>query len=67
MSQNNYNNNNYNEWLDDYFYKRRVNAIPANSKLKKPVIRYTGYLDRFVLPETFEMWKKEDKSIITYI
>ena len=61
MSQNTYYNNNYNEWLDLYFYKRGVNVIPANSKLKRPTISYSEYLDKPVLPETFESWKKEGK------
>lgn len=61
MSRNFFNSNNYNECIDYYFYRAGVNVIPANSKLKRPIIQYTDYLDKSVLPETFEMWKKEDK------
>ena len=39
MSPNPYNNNNYNEWLDYYFYEIGVNVIAAaNSTLKRPII-----------------------------
>jgi hypothetical protein len=61
MSQITYNPNDYNKWLDHYFYGIGVNVIPANSKEKRPIISYTEYLNNSILPETFETWKKEGK------
>jgi transcription antitermination factor NusG len=61
MSQITYNHNDYNKWLDHYFYGIEVNVIPANSKEKRPIISYTEYLNNSILPETFETWKKEGK------
>jgi hypothetical protein len=58
---NSYNNNNYNESLYHYFYIIGVNVIPANSKLKRPIVPYIDYLNNPVLPETFETWKKNNQ------
>lgn len=61
MFHNPFNYNDYNKWLDHYFYGIGVNVIPANSKEKRPIISYTEYLNNSILPETFETWKKEGK------
>lgn len=56
-----FHSNNYNVWLDHYFYDEVVNVIPANSKLKTPIIPYKQYLDNPISSELFEAWKKINK------
>jgi putative DNA primase/helicase len=53
--------NDYNVWSDHYFYDVGVNVIPANSKLKTPIIPYKQYLDNPISSQLFEAWKKINK------
>ena len=55
------NDNNYNKWLDNYFYKIGVNVIPANSKEKRPIIPYKQYLNNAISSDLFKIWKNENK------
>ena len=56
-----HNNNNYNVWLDHYFYDEGVNVIPANSKEKRPITPYKQYLNNPISSELFEAWKKTNQ------
>jgi P4 family phage/plasmid primase-like protien len=55
------NDNNFNECLDNYFYKIGVNVIPANSKEKRPIIPYKQYLNNAISSDLFKIWKNENK------
>jgi len=56
-----HNNNNYNVWLDHYFYDEGVNVITANSKEKRPITPYKQYLNNPISSELFEAWKKTNQ------
>jgi P4 family phage/plasmid primase-like protien len=55
------NDNNYNEWLDNYFYNIGINVIPANSKEKRPIIPFKQYLNNAIPSDVFKIWKNENK------
>src|SRR5687768_14783566 len=58
MSQNPLNNNNYNEWLDHYFYEIGVNVIPADTKNKQTYENWTQWQNTLIPDELHEQRKK---------
>lgn len=50
-----------NKTADFYYYTLGLNVIPAVTKLKRPVVEWSGYQDKEIPKEIFETWKKEGK------
>jgi hypothetical protein len=57
MSHNSFNNNNFNEWLDYYFYEIGVNVIPADTESKETYEKWTQWQDKPIPDELYEQRK----------
>ena len=58
MSHNSFNNNNYNEWLDFYFYEIGVNVIPADTENKETYENWSQWQDKPIPKELHEQRKR---------
>ena len=53
-----------NEYADFWRYEIGVNVIPANSKQKIPLTKWTEYQNNPIPKEIHDEWKKENLIII---